>query len=188
MTWKRCGCEVKDISLVREGLSKLGKEMWSDIGVEYLIATVYNPFENLQVMDYVNWKMESQIYPKMYDFFSYLETRSQICLSEWKAWQCTFHSSQDCLSNVSQCIQLFAITCVSTVPHLLCVLVSAYRVLITHWFVATVSDGCVPRARQGRSVGQNHHRAGGGYIMGSPHMPTLAETQIEVSTYTRYNF
>jgi len=44
-------------SLVREGLWKSGRETWSDFWVEYLTATLYIPFENLQVMYLYQLKM-----------------------------------------------------------------------------------------------------------------------------------
>lgn len=58
------------------------------------------------------------------------------------------------LASVSKCIQLFAITWVSTTLCPPCALVLAQMVLISHWCVIVVSDGCI--ARPGCSVGQSY--------------------------------
>lgn len=53
------------------------------------------------------------------------------------------------LASASKCLQLFAITSVSTALHPPHGLVSDQTVPIAHWYVVVVSDACVPRARQG---------------------------------------
>jgi len=50
MSWIRLGCEARDISLLRQGLLKSGKETWSDFWLEYLIAIPYFPLEISQVL------------------------------------------------------------------------------------------------------------------------------------------
>lgn len=73
------------------------------------------------------------------NFFCNLETCSQMPLSKWKAWLCTFFLfTGQCLGNKSKCIQLFAITWFSTAlrsPH---ALVAAQTVRAT---VAEGADG-----------------------------------------------
>ena len=85
--------------------------------IECLAATLYIAFENLQVMYLCQLKKESQInkQKKNWDFFfCNLETCSQIPLSKQEQG-CIFFTVYRTV--FSQCINLFAITLLSTALH-----------------------------------------------------------------------
>lgn len=102
-------------SLLREVLQKPSKNTWSNTRVEYLIATLFVPFENMQVI-YVNCKCICKR-KFIFLFFGNLETWSQIPVSKWKTHLHIFLLLiGPCSASIPKCIQLFVINWVSTAP------------------------------------------------------------------------
>jgi len=113
-------------SLLRQGLCKSGRETLSEFWVEWLIVTLYIPFENVQIMHLCWWKMKSRIYKKkLIIFFAILKLVLKFLYHSGKHGWTFLLLSGLCLANISKCIKLFAITWVRAALFPLPVLVSA---------------------------------------------------------------
>ena len=120
-----------------------------------MIATLYILFEKLQVI-YLCQQKITDIPKKTDDFFlgggeGSLETYYQIPLSKQSTAAYFSEFTELSLASVSKCIQLFAITWVSTAPHPPHTLVSAQSVLMVH-ICLIVAEQWVCTQEQSRSL------------------------------------
>ena len=105
--------------LVREVLRKSGKETWSDFWVEYLIATSCIPFENSQIMYSYQpkWCQKHELVIFIFIFYFFCNLETFIKTEGTAVYSSPFRALR--LAIVSKCIQLCAITWVSTAQHCL---------------------------------------------------------------------
>lgn len=98
------------LTLVREGLEKPGKGTWSNVWVEYLIATLHVPSENSQVMYSCQLKMEVQICKKNDNIFKHI-LKSLYQNRQHGSFFLPFIGQ--CLPSVSQC----SVPCITIICH-----------------------------------------------------------------------
>jgi len=85
-----------------------GRETWSDFWVECLIAALYIPLENSQVI-YVIRKQNHKYTRNLMSFSAVLKPILRFLNQNGKHGYTFFRCSQDCLAQVSKYIKLFAI-------------------------------------------------------------------------------
>jgi len=94
--WQKWGLTVKwgIFSSAKLDLVKSGEETGWIFWVEYLIPSLYIPFEKLQVMHVCWLKEESQRYQNFDDFLCNFGSYFQVSLTKRKAWLLIFHCSR----------------------------------------------------------------------------------------------
>jgi len=132
MTWTRHDCVVRGRS---------SRETWPNFWVEYLVATLYIPLENFQVIIYISWKLSQKYTKKKCGFFSCnLENYSQIPIIKMESKAAYFLLLTGLFNQCIKCVKLFAINPVGTSLHPPYVLVSAQTVPITHQCLLVVEQ------------------------------------------------